>query len=121
MGSPCQIHVMGEKKTELDEFAQECRQQALGFEKKYSRYRSDSILTKINRSAGKKPTKIDAETFALLNYAQVCYEQSKGFFDITSGVLRNLWTLVKYFYIVFGKSICHGRTNETVADYANFH
>ena len=38
-----------------------------------------------------KPTKIDAETFALLNYAQVCYEQSKGFFDITSGVLRNLW------------------------------
>lgn len=91
MGSPCQIHVMGEKKPELDEFAEECRQQALGFEKKYSRYRSDSILTKINRSAGKKPTKIDAETFALLNYAQVCYEQSKGFFDITSGVLRNLW------------------------------
>ena len=93
MGSPCQIHVMGEKKAKLDRFAKECRQQALGFEKKYSRYRPDSILTKINLSAGKEPIRIDAETFALLNYARVCYEQSEGFFDITSGVLRNLWNI----------------------------
>ena len=91
MGSPCQIHAMDEEQAKLDRFVEECRQQVLSMERKYSRYRTDSILTKINQSAGKRSIKIDAETFALLNYAQVCYEQSKGFFDITSGVLRNLW------------------------------
>ena len=91
MGSPCQIHAMDEEQAKLDKFVEECRQQVLSMERKYSRYRTDSILTKINQSAGKRSIKIDAETFALLNYAQVCYEQSNGLFDITSGVLRNLW------------------------------
>ena len=92
MGSPCQIHAMDEEQAKLDKFAEECRKQVMIMERKYSRYRPDSLLSEINRSAGKKSTKIDVETFALLNYAKVCYEQSEGFFDITSGVLRNLWS-----------------------------
>jgi FAD:protein FMN transferase len=60
-------------------------------EKKYSRYRKDSLLSQINASSGVKAVSIDNETATLLQYAQTCYEQSQGLFDITSGVLRQVW------------------------------
>ncbi len=60
-------------------------------EAKYSRYRDDSATTRINRAAGGAPVPIDAETAALLRYADQCYALSGGRFDITSGVLRRAW------------------------------
>jgi thiamine biosynthesis lipoprotein len=60
-------------------------------EAKYSRYRDDSLLTAINRGAGGAPVAIDTETAALLDYADACWRQSGGLFDITSGVLRRVW------------------------------
>ena len=60
-------------------------------ERKYSRYRDDSVTSAINRAAGASPVAIDAETAALLDYAQACYAMSDGAFDITSGVLRAAW------------------------------
>jgi Membrane-associated lipoprotein involved in thiamine biosynthesis len=60
-------------------------------EQKYSRYLDDSIVSRINRCAGHAPVDIDAETAALLDYANACYLESGGLFDITSGVLRRAW------------------------------
>ena len=60
-------------------------------EAKYSRYLADSVVSAINRAAGKSPVDIDAETTQLLAYADVCYTQSDGLFDITSGILRRAW------------------------------
>ena len=60
-------------------------------EHKFSRYRSDNIIYQINHSQG-KPVAVDEETASLLDYAQQCYEISDGLFDITSGVLRKIWT-----------------------------
>jgi thiamine biosynthesis lipoprotein len=60
-------------------------------EAKYSRYRDDSVTSAINRAAGGAPVAIDAETAALLHYADQCHAQSDGAFDITSGVLRRAW------------------------------
>ncbi|MFO1414876.1 MAG: FAD:protein FMN transferase [Burkholderiales bacterium] len=60
-------------------------------EAKYSRYRDDSVTTRINRAAGGPPVPIDAETAALLRYADQCHALSGGRFDITSGVLRRAW------------------------------
>ncbi|OQK15720.1 thiamine biosynthesis protein ApbE [Methyloprofundus sedimenti] len=61
-------------------------------EQKYSRYRSDSLLSNINRLAAKGgQIQVDDETASLLNYAATCYQQSDGLFDITSGVLRQIW------------------------------
>src|SRR2546423_633203 len=42
-------------------------------EAKYSRYRDDSVIASINREAGNAPVAIDAETAALLRYADQCY------------------------------------------------
>ena len=60
-------------------------------EAKYSRYRDDSVTTLINRRAGRDPVALDAETAALLNYADQCHRLSGGLFDVTSGVLRRAW------------------------------
>ena len=63
----------------------------LRIEAKYSRYRDDSVTAAINRAAGVREVAIDAETAALLRYADHCHALSRGHFDITSGVLRRAW------------------------------
>lgn len=61
-------------------------------EAKYSRYRAGSIVSRINEAAGGDPVPVDAETRALLAYADACWRQSEGLFDATSGVLRRVWS-----------------------------
>jgi FAD:protein FMN transferase len=60
-------------------------------EAKYSRYLEDSVVAKVNRAAGRHLVEVDAETALLLDYADACFHQSYGLFDITSGVLRKVW------------------------------
>jgi FAD:protein FMN transferase len=60
-------------------------------EAKYSRYRPDSVVSRINEAAGGDPVPIDAETWKLLAFADACFRQSEGSFDATSGVLRRAW------------------------------
>jgi thiamine biosynthesis lipoprotein len=49
------------------------------------------VTARINRAAGGAAVAIDAETYALLGYADHCHRLSAGRFDITSGVLRRAW------------------------------
>ncbi len=61
-------------------------------ERLYSRYRTDSFLSEINRVAATGGCiTVDDETAGLLDYAATCYHQSDGLFDITSGILRKVW------------------------------
>ena len=60
-------------------------------EAKYSRYRAESIVSRINAAAGGAPVTIDEETARLLDYVDTCFRQSRGRFDPTSGVLRRAW------------------------------
>lgn len=71
--------------------AQSAIADVLRIEHKYSRYRDDSVTAAINRAAGGDAVAIDAETAALLGYAETCFEQSGGRFDLTAGVLRSVW------------------------------
>lgn len=57
----------------------------------FSRYRPDSIVSRMNAAAGGAPVRCDAETLALLDYADQLHRSSGGLFDITSGVLRRAW------------------------------
>jgi thiamine biosynthesis lipoprotein len=60
-------------------------------EAKYSRYRLESVVSRINAAAGGAPVAIDEETAKLLDYADACFRQSRGRFDPTSGILRRAW------------------------------
>jgi thiamine biosynthesis lipoprotein len=58
----------------------------------YSRYRADSIVSRINAAAGRSEAVfVDDETASLLNFAAQLHATSDGLFDITSGVLRRAW------------------------------
>lgn len=90
MASPCQFLLQGEE-TIIQQACLKAQAEVMRIEQKFSRYRESSLLQAINKNAGIKSTKIDAETAGLLNYAQLCYQQSEGLFDITSGILRQAW------------------------------
>jgi thiamine biosynthesis lipoprotein len=61
-------------------------------EQAYSRYRPDSIVSRINAAAGSaNAIPVDDETAALLQFADRLHRESDGLFDITSGVLRRVW------------------------------
>jgi FAD:protein FMN transferase len=79
-----------------DEQARALAEQAVAevrrIEHKYSRYRADSVLSRINAAAGSGAfTEVDAETAHLLGFAEQLWRLSDGLFDITSGVLRRAW------------------------------
>jgi len=60
-------------------------------EEKFSRYRPDNIVARINSADG-APVEVDGETTNLLDFAALMHRLSDGLFDITSGVLRRAWT-----------------------------
>ncbi len=91
MGSPCELLFHPNGAVDLNRAIAACREEIARFEEKYSRYLPDSLTSRINNAADGQPVPIDNETFALLNYADVCYQQSDGLFDLTSGALRKIW------------------------------
>lgn len=60
-------------------------------EAKYSRYRADSVVSRLNAAAGGAPVEVDDETADLLDFAAEAWQASAGRFDITTGVLRRAW------------------------------
>jgi thiamine biosynthesis lipoprotein len=92
MGSPCEIQLFAKNHVEAKRVANIAIEDVNRLETRYSRYKSDSFLSEINRVATTGGTiTVDEETAGLLNYAVACYEQSDGLFDITSGILRRAW------------------------------
>ena len=93
MGCPCEVRLFATDNDLSQQVLRQCHGEVLRFQNKYLRYRDDSIVSKINLSAGQSPVTIDPETSAIMQYSSVCYVQSNGLFDITSGVLRQIWNM----------------------------
>ncbi|MCP4765784.1 MAG: FAD:protein FMN transferase [Gammaproteobacteria bacterium] len=89
MASPCEILIECELESEARQLSALAQQEAVRIEQKFSRYRDDNIVFRINQ--GGDNIRVDDETARLLDYAQHCYELSEGWFDITSGILRRAW------------------------------
>lgn len=91
MASPCEVMVWSPEPalavTAIAAVIEEVRR----IERKYSRYRTDSVVSAINAAAGAEPVAVDAETFQLLHYAGELWRLSEGAFDASSGVLREVW------------------------------
>ena len=94
MGSPCELQLWGESRDSVATIAEACSREIDRLERKFSRYRDDSLTTQINRSAGDiSGVELDSETAALLDFAATAHRESNGRFDPTSGVLRRVWNL----------------------------
>jgi thiamine biosynthesis lipoprotein len=92
MGTSCVFHLYAADRDGAGAAAQSAISEVHRIEDRYSRYRSDSFLSRVNRVALEAGTiEVDEETALLLDYACLCYDKSGGLFDISSGVLRKAW------------------------------
>ncbi|HEX4960556.1 MAG TPA: FAD:protein FMN transferase [Thermoanaerobaculia bacterium] len=90
MASPCTVLVDGDDREEAAALVEIAAWEALRIEHKFSRYRTDNLIHRINHANG-RPVEVDEETAQLIHYAVTCWEMSAGLFDVTSGVLRRVW------------------------------
>jgi thiamine biosynthesis lipoprotein len=91
MASGCEIVFASATRGEAKKVAKLAIEEISRVERKYSRYRPESIVSLINAAAGVGFVECDDETLALLHYADTLFQSSAGLFDITSGVLRKAW------------------------------
>jgi thiamine biosynthesis lipoprotein len=92
MGTVCRLRLCAPSLRLATRAAEHAVAEVRRLEAKYSRYRVDSIVSRINAAAGTgRPVEVDGETAALLNFAAQLHAHSDGLFDITSGVLRRAW------------------------------
>jgi thiamine biosynthesis lipoprotein len=91
MASPCEVIIQSSDKRLAAKLGDIIATEVWRIEDKYSRYDQSSVCSAINNNAGHSVV-IDEETYLLLNFAEQCYQLSDGLFDISSGVLREVWS-----------------------------
>lgn len=91
MACPCEVLIETRAASLARSVAEIAAQCAWRIEAKFSRYRTDNIVHRINTANGAAVT-VDDETANLLDFADALTRISEGRFDITSGVLRRAWT-----------------------------
>jgi len=91
MASPCEVLIDEVPAPMARQILDAVASEAWRIERKYSRYRGDSVVHQINASAGHQ-IDVDVECADLLDFAATLTRLSEGAFDITSGVLRKAWT-----------------------------
>lgn len=90
MASPCELLVEGADEATARTLGAVAAAEAQRIERKFSRYRDDSVLAALHAQRG-RAIEVDAETADLLDYAAACHALSGGRFDVTTGVLRAVW------------------------------
>jgi len=92
MGSPCQIQFFSTAKSKARPVYGRIIRRIACLERRYSRFLQTSLVAEVNRKAGSGVrTRLVQEDFALLCYADQCYRESRGLFDVTSGLLNKVW------------------------------
>jgi thiamine biosynthesis lipoprotein len=91
MASPCEVLIERAPASVAQQILDVVSAEAWRIESKFSRYRTDGAIHRINESAGSE-TVVDDECSNLLDFAATLTSLSEGAFDITSGVLRKAWT-----------------------------
>lgn len=96
MGGPASLTIRHQRtdRHSAEAACNKVRDELDALEAKYSRYNPESLVSRINRTAGSGiPVEIDDEMQGLLNLCQQLHEQSGGLFDPTAGALNAIWNL----------------------------
>lgn len=91
MACPCEVLIESVREPTARAIVDAVAACAWRIEQRYSRYRSDNIIYRINNSNG-EPLIVGDEAASLIDFAAKLTALSDGAFDITSGVLRKVWT-----------------------------
>lgn len=90
MASPCELLIDGGEEALARRCLEAAAAEVRRIERKFSRYRPDSELMRWH-AVGGQPVQLDEESAGLIDLAELCHRLSEGRFDISSGVLRQVW------------------------------
>ena len=92
MGTPCEITYRCESANEATEFREQSLAWVRKFENRYSRYLPDSLISRINRTAGTGQfIEIEEEDERLFKLCDTLHFFTRGLFDPTTLPLAQLW------------------------------
>ena len=94
MGCPCELQLEVSDPELARIAAAKAQAEVERLDRKYSHYRDDSLVARIDASADAGTAiEVDDETADLLDFSTTLHAQSGGLFDITAGALTKLWDL----------------------------
>jgi thiamine biosynthesis lipoprotein len=91
LGTRCEVQYAATGDAQAAAFERAAVAWVAAFEAKYSRFRPDSLLSKINAAAGEAPVNIDAEMEQLLALCDRLHFMTQGVLDPTALPLLQLW------------------------------
>lgn len=91
MGTRCSIQFACEDPERGRAYEQAAKGWVDAFEAKYSRFRPDSLVSRINAAAGREWVSVDAEMESLLDLCDTLHGMTRGILDPTMLPLIRLW------------------------------
>jgi thiamine biosynthesis lipoprotein len=91
LGTECFLQYACDDAAAARAFAQAAPAWVAGFEAKYSRFRPDSLLSRINSAAGRDWVDVDEEMDRFLDLSGSLFALSRGLLDVTALPLMRLW------------------------------
>ena len=91
LGTKCEVQYECADPGRATAFETEAIGWVAAFEAKYSRFRPDSLVSRINRAAGHDWVEIDAEMEEMLELCGSLYQLSRGVLDVTALPLLRIW------------------------------
>jgi len=92
LGTNCEIKYSAPKgEGQARSFERAVTAWVTGFEAKFSRFRSDSLVSRINAAAGREWVPVDEETEALFRLCDTLHFMTQGVLDPTTLPLLRLW------------------------------
>jgi thiamine biosynthesis lipoprotein len=91
LGTPCVIQFRHADDRAAHHFAAEALDWLSGFEAKFSRFRPDSIVSRVNAAAGSDWVAVDPEMERMLDLSEGLYNLTDGILDVTMLPLLKTW------------------------------
>lgn len=91
LGTDCEVRFAAPDARAGAAFAAEARAWVDRFENRYTRFRTDSIVSRINSAAGGEWVSVDAEMEQMLDLCATLHRLTDGVLDPTTGPLLRLW------------------------------
>jgi len=91
LGTTCEVQYAASSDTQAKDFEIKTQDWVKSFEQKYSRFKPDSLLSKINEAAGVAWIDIDPEMEVMLKLCDSLYFTTQGILDPTTLPLIKLW------------------------------
>lgn len=90
LGCPCEVLIETSQRAVAEQIVTLVRTEAWRIEALWSRYLPSSLIQRLNIHAD-ETVEVDAETARIFDFSAELWKLSDGAFDITSGVLREVW------------------------------